>query len=64
MTLEQACKITGIRPNEISRICHVALVEILEAEKATPESDYILKYYTKAEYVEAYERILKEAERI
>lgn len=63
MTLEQACKITGIRPNEISRICHAALVGILNEEKARPENS-IFKYYTKAEYVEAYERILKEAERI
>lgn len=58
MTIEKACEITGIRINELSRINSVVLKEIIEQEKNNRESDYLLKPYTKHQYVEAYETLL------
>lgn len=62
MTIERACRITGIRMNELSRINTTALKEVIESEKANPEGNYILYNHTKAEYVEAYETILNAVE--
>ncbi len=62
MLIERACKITGIRANELSRINAAALKDIIRSEKANAESNYILRRYSKAEYVEAYETILTAAE--
>lgn len=62
MSIEKACRITGIRMNELSRINVSALKDVISSEKARPEGDYILYNYTKAEYVEAYETILNAVE--
>lgn len=64
MTIEQACKITGIRQHEILRINPEALKDIIKREKANRDGDYILKHYNKYEYVEAYERLLHAVEEV
>lgn len=64
MLIDRACEITGIRMHELNRVSLTALEAVIRQEKAARESDYILRRYTKAEYIEAYETIKAEAEKL